>query len=647
MSPRLVIANRGEIARRILRAGRARGCAVAVISTPEDAGSLVRREADAGLEVESFLAIPGIVDACTRWGATLVHPGYGFLSENAAFAQAVEAAGLVFVGPSPANMRALGDKESAKALARKCGIPVLQALLSHEWAALPRERWGPELAARGLSAPFLVKASAGGGGRGMRLAETLEQLPFAIESASREAEACFRDGTVFVERFLAAPRHLEIQVFGDGRGGGVTLGERECSLQRRHQKVLEEAPSSAVGPELRKALEDAALSLVRETRYRSAGTVEFLLDGTGRFHFLEMNTRLQVEHPVTECVYGVDLVQAQLELAEGRWPRSLENPARKPGGVALEARILAEDSRGGWLPTPGPLTVYQEPTGPGIRVDSGVVQGDRINGRFDSMIAKLVVWAPDRPQAVARLSQALEAFVILGCVTNLPFLLAISRSPDFLEGQTSTAWIGDHLPALNASPMPGTLLAFFTSHAFREALSCAFRGLAPAQGPARRFAALEHPELKLGSPRESRAFELCAEGQHRFRASGPALLQALLQTGLPPAPIAFSACRLEGSAMALAACGDTLRLEDPLALSPASRPPAGAPGSIQAPMGGQILEVRVAQGDRVEEGQLLFVLESMKMQFEILAPATGLISRLAVQRGQVLQGPETLAVLAP
>jgi acetyl/propionyl-CoA carboxylase alpha subunit len=649
MDHRLVIANRGEIARRILRAARARGYAVAAISTAADADSLIRREVDAVLEVGSFLSIPEIVAASRQWGATLLHPGYGFLSENADFAQAVEDAGIGFVGPTPENMRAMGGKESAKAFARQCGVPVLDALLSHELAALGPDQWGAELAARNIHAPFLVKASGGGGGRGMRVVETVQDLPDAIRRASREAEASFHDGTVFVERYLMAPRHIEIQVFGDGLGGGVSLGERECSLQRRHQKVLEEAPSSVVDGPLREALGVAALALVRATRYRGAGTVEFLLDLDGSFHFLEMNTRLQVEHPVTELVHVVDLVRAQLELAEGHWPDALGSPAAalapRPRGVALEARILAEDPRNGWLPTPGPLTVYREPSGPGIRVDSGVTEGDRINGAFDSMIAKLVVWAPNRAQAVARLAQALQDFIILGCRTNLPFLLAIARSEDFLAGVESTAWIGEHLKALNAPLLTPACQDFFTSQAFREALSCAFQGLGtPAPGPAERFAAQRHGDLRIGSALEQDAIQIRAEAlPHRFTVTGPALARILGAARTGPS-VAFAACRLGGSTMGLAVFGDTLQLEDPLARLPATRAATGS-GTVQAPMGGRIVEVRVAVGDAVEEGQLLFVLESMKMQFEILAPRAGTVVSLAVEAGQILQGPDTLAVV--
>jgi acetyl/propionyl-CoA carboxylase alpha subunit len=638
---RLVIANRGEIARRILRAGRAMGYQVAVISTGQDAGARVRREADAVLPVPSFLDIPAIVAASRAWGGQLLHPGYGFLSEHAGFAQAVEDAGLVFVGPAPESMRALGRKEAAKALARACGVPVLDALLSHELACLPPARWAAELAARGIRAPFLVKASGGGGGRGMRVVAEAGELPEAVRRAGLEAEAAFHDGTVFVERYLEGPRHIEIQVFGDGRGGGVFLGERECSLQRRHQKVLEEAPSSVVDPALREALGRAALALVRETRYRGAGTVEFLLDAERSWYFLEVNTRIQVEHPVTEQVYHVDLVQAQLELAEGRWPAALGDPGAfappTPDGVALEARILAEDPRHGFIPTPGPLRVYREPAGAGIRVDSGVGQGDQVGAQFDSLIAKLIVWGPDRAAAVARLSAALEGFVILGCVTNLPLLQAISRAPDFLAGRSSTSWIQDHLAGLNAPLLPAPSLALVESQPFREALSCALRGMGqPQPGPAERFAALAHPELSIGGAPKP-VFSLLREaGQDRFTLRVPGREAA-----------DCTACRLPGSDMALAVGGETLVLADPQARPAAARSGPAASGQVLAPMGGKVLEVHVAPGDAVEPGQLLFLLESMKMQFEISAPGRARVAAVLVQPGQVLQGPEPLALLGP
>ena len=313
---KLVIANRGEISRRILKAAKQRGYFVAVISTQEDSDSLVCKEADFVLLVTSFLNSNEIVQKSKEWGAHFIHPGYGFLSENSEFAELIERAGITFVGPTPENMKMMGSKEAAKHVANQCSVPTLNALLSHDLKEIPTSEWDKELNKRKIFSPFLVKASGGGGGRGMRIVDNVTELPNAIKRASEEAKASFNDGTVFVERYLTAPRHIEIQVFGDGKGGGVFFGERECSLQRRHQKVIEEAPSSQITPQLREKMGRASLELVKYTKYRGAGTLEFLLDEAGHFYFLEMNTRLQVEHPVTENAYGVDLVHAQFDLAK-------------------------------------------------------------------------------------------------------------------------------------------------------------------------------------------------------------------------------------------------------------------------------------------------------------------------------------------
>ena len=649
MSPRrLVIANRGEIARRILAAARSLGWTAAVISCAEDRDARVRREADAVLEVSGFLDLAAIVAASRDWGAQLLHPGYGFLSEHAGFAEAVEAAGIAFVGPTPAAMRALGNKESAKAVARACGVPVLEGLSSAELAALEPERWAALLASRGIRAPYLVKASGGGGGRGMRTAASSRELAEAVRRAAQEAQAWFGDGAVFVERLLLEARHVEAQVFGDGRGGGVFLGERECSLQRRHQKVLEEAPSSAVGADLRAALGRAALALVRQARYRGAGTVEFLLEPDGAFHFLEVNARIQVEHPVTELTAGVDLVRAQLELAEGRWPAELGDPGRPeppaPRGVALEARVLAEDPRGGFRPTPGPLRVYREPRGEGIRVDSGVAEGDRVNGAFDSMIAKVVAWGPDRASAAARLAAALEDFVILGCTSNLPLLLALLRHPDFQAGRVHIRWLEAHLEQLNAPLLPGSWLDLLRSVRFREALALALRGTAGPVPAALRFAALAHPDLRVGSLQECGPIVLEPGAEpNRFTLRGAAaLIRDPAQESADD--LVLHACRADGATLALACRGEVLELADPTA--GADTPDgAGADGDavLRAPMAGKVLEVLTEPGRTVESGQVLFVVESMKMQFEVRAPRRGTVTAVRVTAGQSLAGPEPLA----
>ena len=679
---KLVIANRGEIARRILKAGLARGYEVAVVSTTDDADAPVRAEATAVLEVSSFLNAAEIVQKAVAWGGTHVHPGYGFLSENSDFAGLVEQAGLVFVGPTPANMLSLGGKESAKQFATQCSVPTLNALLSHELQSMPIKQWLAVLTERGIVAPYLVKASGGGGGRGMRVVEDFEDLSSAIALASQEAKASFNDGTVFVERYLNSPRHIEVQVFGDGKGGGVFLGERECSLQRRHQKVIEEAPSSVVDIALRTRMGQAAMALVKATQYRGAGTVEFLLDNKGDFFFLEMNTRLQVEHPVTELVYGIDIVQAQLELSEGKWPAQLGNPevfsVRVPQGVALEARLLAEDPRNQFLPTPGPLLRYREATGPGVRIDSGVVEGGRVNSSYDSMIAKIIVHGNSRAEAVEKLQFALENTIVHGCATNLPFLLATSLHPDFLAGHESTSWIGQNLSELNEIVLPELLLELFESADFREKLSFAVAQNSPVQSiAALRFASLGDAELTVGSRRELMPLDVRAldEGNGRIEISGARLERALADSAqFKPVRVSPSlrktlqdcagfqnksgkinnntkitveahATRLNANTFALTVFGETLTLQCPRNVRAFQKKQgeAAAAGEVKAPMAGRVLEVRVKQGEHVAEGQVVCVVESMKMQLEVKAQRAGIVTQILVEPGQILAGPDVMA----
>ncbi|NBO39005.1 biotin/lipoyl-binding protein [bacterium] len=688
---RLVIANRGEIARRILRAGREFGWKVAVISTPEDRDAPVRFEADEVLEVQSFLDANSIVKACQDWRADLVHPGYGFLSENADFAQLIEEAGIAFVGPTAANMRAMGGKESAKSFARRCGVPTLEALLSQELKQLAVDEWPAVLSKRGIVAPYLVKASGGGGGRGMRIVDDTNDLADAITRASQEAQASFNDSTVFVERYLVAPRHVEIQVFGDGQGGGVFLGERECSLQRRHQKVLEEAPSSVVDGQLREKMGRAAMALVAETQYRGAGTVEFLLTAESSFYFLEMNTRLQVEHPVTELVYGVDLVHAQFELALGRWPTQLASPhvfsVPVPQGVAIEARLLAEDPRSGFLPTPGPLVVYSEPCLPGVRVDSGVLEGGRVNDRFDSMIAKVIAHASTRAAACDLLARALENTVVHGCTTNLPFLTAVTQHDDYIEGRVSTAWIAEHSQELNASLVPAPLIQFFERLDVRRALASALLKRSTSatfssslsrsiHAIGERFAGLLSSTvdrslsgLNVGSNAEIGGLDVRPGTRpHEYKLRGKGLVEvlnklskeSLLRSTFSLQSACFRAqseqeesleldcfvSRPRGQHLQITIFAETLTLEwpdDSRAQLEFSAQDNKGDAFLKAPMAGKVLEVRVADGDRVCEGDLLFVLESMKMQLELRAPRSGLVAGVRVEPGVTLAGPDVLA----
>lgn len=670
---KLVVANRGEIARRILRTARTFGYRVGVISTVEERDALVRAEADEVLEVDDFLDAEAIVAASKKWSADILHPGYGFLSESASFAELVESGGIAFVGPKPQTMKLLGNKEKAKELAVRCGIPILDALGSEELKGLDESRLAAAVLEKGLEPPLLVKAAGGGGGRGMRIVEDVSKLHAALARASEEAAAGFADPAVFVERYLEKPRHVEIQVFGDGKGGGVSLGERECSMQRRYQKVIEEAPSPAVTRKLREELSRAALALVAEAKYRGAGTVEFLLDEERGFHFLEVNTRLQVEHPVTEAVLDLDLVAAQLSLAEGQWPRELPDPSSAailtPKRWAVEARVLAENPRDHFLPTPGPLLRYREPSGPSVRVDSGVCEGGSVHSRYDSMIAKVIASGENRTEAIERLSSALESMVIHGATTNLPFLQAILRHPDFCSGSFSTGFIATHLDALNESLLPQRLQGRVSTGGFREKLSFAARGdgLSHASPAAARFLGLDNRFARVGSALEQAPIEIaCDSPSGDVVLSGRGLGEALsnpetsfrfgptLRHAIDRATEEPSRLRVEGvvtpigvEEMALTLFGETLRLVDPRARVHRRLRTGSADGEVRAPMAGKVLEVRAKPGDRVDEGQVLLVVESMKMQLEVGAPVGGRITEVLVEAGQVLDGAAIMATIEP
>jgi acetyl/propionyl-CoA carboxylase alpha subunit len=432
---------------------------------------------------------------------------------------------------------------------------------------------------------------------------------------------------------------VEIQILGDGKGGGISLGERECSMQRRYQKVIEEAPSPVVDSRLREAMGNAALALLRESRYRGAGTVEFLLDAEGRFYFLEVNTRLQVEHPVTEEVYGVDLVAAQLDVALGaprEWPTA--GRLREPERWAIEARVLAEDPRSGFLPTPGPVLRYREPQGPGLRVDSGVAEGSRIHPGFDSLIAKVIGSGESRGEAIDRLADGLATMVVHGPRTNLPLLQAALRHPDFRAGRISTDWIGSHLEELNRSLLPAGLERRLSTPGFRERLSFVLRGESPAPegSPAARFLEIGNDDARVGSPLEESALRLDLD-----RSSGELSISG---RGVPETRAVATV--VSPTEMALTVLGETLVLEDPRARVHRRLHHVPAEGEVRAPMAGKVLEVKVSAGDLVEEGAVLAVVESMKMQIEVKAPLGGRVEKVLVKEGEVLDGPELLAVIA-
>jgi acetyl-CoA carboxylase biotin carboxylase subunit len=440
---KLLIANRGEIAVRIIRTCRTLGLpSVAVYSDP-DGNALHVRLADEAVHIgpaaarESYLNVEALIAAARRSGADAVHPGYGFLAENAAFARAVGDAGLTFVGPSPAAIATMGDKVAARALMEQAGVPVVPAS-----GVLAPEPEAFRAAATAVGYPVVIKAAAGGGGKGMRIVRREDELAAAVPRAAREAEAAFGDGRIYLEHYLERPRHVEVQVFGDRHGHLVHLGERECSIQRRHQKIVEETPSPAVGPELRRAMTDAALRAARAVDYVGAGTVEMLLGPDGRFYFLEMNTRLQVEHPVTEWVTGLDLVREQIRVARGE-PLSFGEVT--PRGHAIECRLYSEDPARQFFPATGTVRVLDEPSGPWVRFDGGITVGTVVGVDYDPLLAKLSTWGATREEARLRMRAALDATVLLGVVTNRDFLRAAVAHPAFAAGDTHTEFIQQYL----------------------------------------------------------------------------------------------------------------------------------------------------------------------------------------------------------
>ena len=454
---RLLIANRGEIALRVIRACRELGIETVAVYADPDAAAPHVRAADAAVRIgpaapaESYLNIAAIVDAARGAGADAVHPGYGFLSEHAAFARACAQAGVLFVGPPAAAIEAMGSKIGARQMMERAGVPVVPGRTPADQSDA-----GITEAVRDIGFPVLIKASAGGGGKGMRVARDAAALADATPAARREAQAAFGDGTLYVERLVDRPRHVEIQVFADAHGHAVHLFERECSVQRRHQKVVEESPSPALTPALRARMGDAAVAAARACGYVNAGTIEFLLEGRGdtaRFYFLEMNTRLQVEHPVTESVTGTDLVRAQVQVASGgELPWRQSDLAQR--GHAIECRVYAEDPAGGFLPQAGRLLLYREPSGPGIRVDSGVEEGTEVPVQYDPMLAKLIASGETRDAAIARAIAALRSFPVLGVRSNIPFLIAVLSHPAFAAGDIDTGFIDAHLTDLLRVPEP-------------------------------------------------------------------------------------------------------------------------------------------------------------------------------------------------
>lgn len=644
---KLLIANRGEIAVRVVRTCRELGITSVAVFSEADASAMHRRLADEAYPIgpapapESYLNVENLVSAIERSGADAVHPGYGFLSESAAFARAVGETGAVWVGPPPEVMDLVGDKVRAKELARRAGVPTVPGYDGEDGS---EERLAEEAGRIGY--PVLVKASAGGGGRGMRAVRRPEDFAEAVRGARREAEAAFGDGSVFLEKLIEEPRHVEVQVIGDGHGNVLHLFERECSIQRRHQKVIEEAPSPALDPGLRQEICAAAVRLARQAGYRNAGTVEFLLAGSD-FFFLEINARLQVEHPVTELVTGLDLVRLQLSVASGA-PLGLRQEDVSPRGSAIEARLYAEDENG--LPAGGELHAFEPPQGPGVRNDAGFETGDAVPLDYDAMLAKLIVAAPDRTTAVRRLRSALSNYGVLGVPTNLPLLRRISHHPAFDAGGTTTAFLDRHRltepPEPPEAPRRALLLAAAAELSRRRIAADPFEA-----GPWRLLGASRLLYQTDGEPREILA-ERSAGGRLSLTLDGEESLVEVLYLGetkiramLDGSPVSAVVAPDE-TGLDVTLDGRCYRLQKP-------RPPdvedvaSGSAGTANpvAPMPGTVVRVLVSAGDEVEEGQLLLVLEAMKMEQPVPAPRAGTVAALPFAEGSLVPGGAVLVEL--
>lgn len=661
MIRKLLIANRGEIACRIARTCRRLGIRTVAVFSEADQEALHVRAADEAVAIgpapaaESYLSIPKLLDAARRTGADAVHPGYGFLAESAAFAAAVREAGLVFVGPSPEAMQRLGAKDAAKALAEAVGVPIVPGYRGPDQSD---ERLSAE--ARRIGFPLLIKATAGGGGKGMRRVDGPRDFPDALAACRREALAAFGDGRVLLERSIERPRHLEVQVVADREGRVVHLFERDCTLQRRHQKVLEEAPAAGLDETLRRALGEAAVRLAAAAGYEGAGTVEFLLAPDGTFYFIEANTRLQVEHPVTEAITGLDLVEWQIRIAEGR-PLPLAQAAIRAHGHAFEARLYAEDPAKGFLPSTGRLERLLLPEGlPGVRVDTGVREGDVVTPFYDPLIAKVVTWGEDRPAALARLEQALDAAAVVGPTTNLAFLRRVVREPAFRAAAIDTLWLdreGGLLGAAEDEPGPIDLVAA----AFLFAADDRERAMAAA-GPWRNSPWVTLEGFRLGAPAR-RELRLLAAGRERtVRLEGPLRTPEASLDGTPLGPVRLDrdGCELRvelaghrtvaqatlaDDRVMLARDGRTLVLRR----APAARADTediGSEGLVAAPMPGKVVRLLVAPGDVVGRGQLLAVLEAMKMEHRLEAPRDGRVVAVHVAVGEQVEEGTILLDLA-
>nr|WP_281169418.1 biotin carboxylase N-terminal domain-containing protein [Solimonas soli] len=661
---KVLVANRGEIAVRLIRGAKRLGYRTVAVYSDADADALHVHEADEAVRIgaapaaASYLNIEAILAAARQSGAGAIHPGYGFLSEREAFAQAVQDAGLTFIGPDPVSIAAMGNKAAAKRRMLDAGVPCLPGYQSADEDADAQSDATLIAEASRLGLPVMVKAAAGGGGRGMRLVHDLNDLGEAIRSARSEAASAFGSDQLLIEKAVVDARHVEIQVFGDRHGNVVHLGERDCSIQRRNQKVVEEAPSPAVDDALRLKMGTAAVAAARAVHYVGVGTVEFLLERDGAFYFLEMNTRLQVEHPVTELVYGVDLVEWQLRVAQGEaLPLAQDEILARRRGAAIEVRLCAEDPQQNDVPQTGTVLRWRAPQGSGVRVDTGLHEGQAIGPHYDSLQAKIIAWGEDREIARARLLQALRDTTLLGVVSNRDHLARIVAHDAFARGDFSTAFIARHFP-------PARLAAATPTFRHRALAAVALylgdaRALTDALGLADEFigwhssheAALQ---CRLGWRDEVCSLQLRVDGARDFAITDGTAQTTITVMRCERDGFHFACDGVQGKARH-ARDGERLWLDADaciavyrdLTLAPAAGAASGSDGRLLAHSDGRIVAVRVQAGDTVGRGQTLVVLEAMKMEFQLALPIAGTVETVAVQAGQQVKGRQLLVQIKP
>lgn len=640
MFRKILIANRGEIALRIMRTARRLGYGVVAVYSDADRDALHVREADSAVRIgealpaQSYLKIDAIIAAAKASGAGAIHPGYGFLAENEDFAKACRDAGLVFIGPSPEAIKAMGNKAGAKEIMQKAGVPCVpgyQGADQSDGAMLS--------AATKIGFPVMIKAVAGGGGRGMRLVADAPSFPDALRSARSEAQGAFGDATVILERAIVEPRHIEIQVFGDRHGNAIHLGERDCSVQRRHQKVIEEAPSPAVSPELRARMGAVAVQAVKALKYEGAGTLEFLLDGNGEFYFMEMNTRLQVEHPVTEAITGLDLVELQLRVANGE-PLPVTQEDIKFSGHAIEVRLCSEDPDHDFMPQSGTLARWRIPDG--IRVEHALHSGSEIPPFYDSMIAKIISHGVDRNEARSKLIRGLEDVEAFGVTTNHGFLIACLRHPAFARGDATTAFIGQHRDELlaprateDADAALAALLLYVTNpHAppWRAGRSIA------ATFPRGTRLDLGHGvrEVEIVRERDGSYVATLDGRDYRFEIDELGADEIRLRSNGLMEQATFLR---DGDRLFVLHRGIALSVRDSTLAPPESAAAAGGDGKVRAAMNGRVVAVLVKPGETVSLGQPVMTLEAMKMEHVHTAGVAGTVSAIDVAEGdQVTTG---------